>query len=81
MEPWELIYDNFKTKSPAEANWYLKNHAGCSEVTANGANYIFSSNDKPGTIYVPDKAKTTAIPNMPKKPSQLIPLSETYGLE
>lgn len=72
MELWELIYDNFKTKNPAEANWYLKNHVGCSEKTKNGADYIFSSNDSPGVIYIPDKTK--AIPNVPKKvePAQSI---------
>ncbi|PCJ18652.1 MAG: hypothetical protein COB04_06990 [Gammaproteobacteria bacterium] len=53
MEVWELIYENFKTLDPREANWYLKNYVGCTKETNDKVNLAFSSKDKPGIIYVP----------------------------
>jgi hypothetical protein len=64
MEPWELIYDNFKTRDPAETNWYLKNYVGCSKTTSNGMNYVFTGDDSPGIIYVPDDK--AAFPSKPQ---------------
>lgn len=52
---WELIYENFRTRDPAETNWYLRNHVGCTRTTQDGANYIFSADARPGTICVPAK--------------------------
>jgi len=57
MEAWELIYENFKTKNPAEINWYLKNYVGCVDATSNNDNWIFSANAKPGLIYIPSRGK------------------------
>ena len=53
MEVWELIYENFKTKDAAETNWYLKNYVGCRKATSDGKNWIFSSDAKPGIVYIP----------------------------
>ncbi len=53
MKPWELIYENFKTRNAAEINWYLKNYVGCSNKTSDGKNWIFSSKARPGIVYVP----------------------------
>jgi len=53
MEVWELIYENFKTLDPLEANWYLKNYVGCTQETRDKVNLVFSSSDNPGIIYVP----------------------------
>ena len=33
MEVWELIYQNFKTRNPAEINWYLREYVGCTKKT------------------------------------------------
>ena len=41
MAVWELIYENFKTLDPREANWYLKNYVGCTRETRDKANLAF----------------------------------------
>lgn len=53
MEPWDLIYSNFKTRDPAEVNWYLHNYVGCRHPTHDLRNWMFSSRDKPGVIHIP----------------------------
>jgi hypothetical protein len=53
MDVWELIYENFKTRDPAETNWYLRNYVGCVKETVDKKNWMFSSNAEPGIIYVP----------------------------
>lgn len=53
MEVWELIYQNFKTRNPAEINWYLREYVGCTKKTTDKKNWMFSSDAKPGIIYVP----------------------------
>lgn len=55
MEEWELIYENFKTRDPLEVNWYLRNYTGCIKQTADGKNWVFSSNANPGIIYIPEE--------------------------
>jgi hypothetical protein len=50
---WDLIEANFKTRDPAEVNWYLHHYVGCTQTTADGRNYVFSSAAKPGLIYIP----------------------------
>lgn len=72
MEVWELIYENFRTRDPAETNWYLKNYVGCTKETRDRSNLIFSSNDSPGIIYVPpDSSVIPFVPHPPKAPSAL----------
>jgi hypothetical protein len=53
----ELIYFNFHTHTPGEVNWYLRRVVGCRRTTADGNNYIFSSDATPGTIFVPRRAQ------------------------
>lgn len=53
MDAWELIEFNFKTRDPAEINWYLCHFVGCKKQTHNGKNWLFSSTDTPGIIYIP----------------------------
>ena len=49
-----LIQHNFGTLDPAEVNWYLREHVGCTLPTADGRNWRFSSAARPGLIYLPD---------------------------
>lgn len=49
---WGLIEYNFKTRSPAEVNYYLKSKVGCVDTTKDGKNWIFSSDASPGIIYL-----------------------------
>ena len=53
MTPAALIEFNFKTQDPAEINWYLRRNVGCRKQTADGKNWMFSSNAGPGVIYRP----------------------------
>jgi len=53
IDVWDLIEFNFKTRDPAEVNWYLRNNVGCVLHTADGKNYRFSSAAAPGIIYLP----------------------------
>lgn len=55
MEEWELIYENFKTRDPAEVNWYLRNYVGCQKQTLDGSNWVFSSDANPGIIHIPNQ--------------------------
>ncbi|MDX2132072.1 MAG: LysM peptidoglycan-binding domain-containing protein [Planctomycetota bacterium] len=50
---WTLIEFNFRTRSPAEVNWYLRENVGCVRATPDGKNWMFSSDDNPGIIYIP----------------------------
>ena len=56
MDPWDLIYLNFKTHSAAEVNWYLRNYVGCTKSTSDRKNWMFSSDADPGIIHVPMRA-------------------------
>jgi hypothetical protein len=49
----DLCYFNFKTRKPAEINWYLHHKVGCQLSTRDGKNYVFSSADRPGVVYLP----------------------------
>jgi hypothetical protein len=60
----DLCLFNFKTRDPHEINWYLYNKVGCRKMTHDGSNYLFSSNDRPGIIYVPT-ATIAAQPDQP----------------
>lgn len=53
LDVWDLIYYNFKTRDPAEVNWYLKQYVGCTKPTADRNNWMFSSDASPGIIYLP----------------------------
>jgi hypothetical protein len=59
----DLCYFNFKTRDPLEVNWYLFNKVGCRKATHDGRNYMFSSGDRPGIVYLPAAAAAvTAVP-------------------
>lgn len=51
-DPWDIIQYNFNTKDPEEVNYYLAELVGCSK-SRDGKNYSFSSEDKPGKVYIP----------------------------
>jgi len=53
IDVWELINFNFNTKNPEEVNWYLRQNVGCTLPTRDRANWRFSSDAKPGIIYIP----------------------------
>jgi len=49
----DLCYYNFKTRSPSEINWYLHYKVGCRRATRDGKNYMFTTGDRPGIVYLP----------------------------
>lgn len=53
IDVWKLIEFNFRTRNPDEVNWYLRRNVGCRRTTADGRNYIFSSDASPGVVYLP----------------------------
>jgi hypothetical protein len=58
----DLAFFNFRTRTHAEINWYLYNKIGCRRATHDGKNYMFSSSDQPGVIYLPAGAARTIQP-------------------
>ena len=53
LDPWALIESNFKTRSPNEVNWYLREYVGCNVPTSDGKNWRFSTSASPGMISIP----------------------------
>lgn len=49
----DLCHFNFKTRQPAEINWYLYNKVGCRTTTRDGKNYMFTAGITPGVVYLP----------------------------
>src|SRR5579871_151753 len=49
----DLCYFNFRTRVPAEINWYLFHKVGCRHPTQNHLNFVFSYADEPGIVYLP----------------------------
>ena len=79
MHPYDLCYFNFKTRTPSEINWYLHNKVGCKHVTRDGYNYMFSTADRPGIIYLPNAGPPAPVHEIqPKK--QEIPLNAWLGV-
>lgn len=58
LDAWTLIEFNFKTRKPAEVNYYLRTRVGCCKPTQDGKNWMFSSTAAPGIIYIPQTEKT-----------------------
>src|SRR5689334_4525415 len=52
----DLVIYNFQTVSPAEINWYLRHTVGCVRSTHDQKNWLFTSDARPGIIYLPPKA-------------------------
>lgn len=57
-----LIYFNFQTNIPEEVNWYLRRYVGCTRSRDRGKNWAFSSDAKPGIIFIPSTAKKVVPP-------------------
>jgi hypothetical protein len=57
VDVWDLIEFNFRTRKPSEVNWYLRRNVGCRKTTADGKNYVFTSDAKPGTVYLPRRPR------------------------
>ncbi len=49
----ELAMFNWGTCIPKEVNKYLREVVGCTQRTRDGSNYIFSTGDDPGIVYIP----------------------------
>ncbi|TWT79461.1 hypothetical protein CA13_08620 [Planctomycetes bacterium CA13] len=75
MPVWDLIVANYKTRNPAEVNWYLRENVGCVQSTRDGNNWTFTSRANPGIIHIPLRVIKTppmTIPgNVPAKKSTL----------
>ena len=52
----DLCVYNFRTRVPAEINWYLRNKVGCTTATGDKQNYKFSDDATPGIVYLPKPA-------------------------
>jgi hypothetical protein len=53
MTALDLCHFNFKTRHPAEINWYLYHKVGCRRATRDGKNFMFGAGDEPGIVYLP----------------------------
>ena len=51
----KLMYYNFKTTTPAEVNWYLREYVGCTTPDQRRDNWKFTSDAKPGIIWAPPR--------------------------
>ena len=51
----KIIEFNFKTSDPRQVNWYLGNpdYVGCTKLTRDGNNWMFSNAANPGFVYIP----------------------------
>lgn len=50
----ELARFNFGTTDPKQINRALRNQVGCRRRSADGANYLFSDDDDPGQLFIPE---------------------------
>lgn len=67
----DLCYFNFRTRKPPEINWYLHNKVGCQQKTRDGHNYMFSTADQPGVVYLPMAGPPPPLDLVtPKKPTE-----------
>jgi hypothetical protein len=51
----ELTEFNWGTVNPKEINNLLEKTVGCTQLTADKHNYIFSDDDNPGIVYIPKR--------------------------
>jgi len=63
VDVWELIEFNFKTRDPAEVNWYLRRNVGCRNRSADGNNWIF--NGATGFVFLPPPKKPAPVAKQP----------------
>jgi hypothetical protein len=69
MSALDLCYFNFKTRKPAEINWYLHHKVGCRHTTKDGKNYVFTNTDQPGIVYLPKEGHLPPVGEITKKKS------------
>jgi hypothetical protein len=62
VAPLDLIYFNFRTRNPAEVNYYLRVNVGCKKPTRDMKNWMFTSDASPGLIYLPPRGGPTPPP-------------------
>jgi hypothetical protein len=67
MSALDLCYFNFKTRKPAEINWYLYHKVGCRRTTRDGKNYMFVAADSPGIVYLPKQGHPPKVGDVAKK--------------
>jgi len=53
----QLAQFNWATSDPQDINICLHDLVGCLHTTKNRKNYIFTSSDRPGVVYVPIKSQ------------------------
>jgi hypothetical protein len=66
----DLCYLNFKTRKPAQINWYLNKKVGCTHTTKDGKNYCFSAADNPGVVYLPAIGSRPPVNEFPPAPPE-----------
>jgi hypothetical protein len=60
LTAWELIRYNYpgvpakNQQAAPEVNWYLQEYVGCTQLTPDKRNYMFSSSASPGKIWIPN---------------------------
>lgn len=59
----DLAKFNWGTDNPNLINIQLKDKVGCRKKTADGHNYVFSDEDDPGIIYIPENAPPKEFPS------------------
>jgi LysM domain len=69
----QLVSFNFRTRDPAEINWYLRRNVGCKVATRDGNNWMFTSGAHPGIIYIPPAWHRPSFPTTAPLPSLPIP--------
>ncbi|MEP6747599.1 MAG: LysM peptidoglycan-binding domain-containing protein [Bacteroidota bacterium] len=58
----ELSRFNWGTDNPDEINKHLRSDVGCFKRTENDKNFVFTSKDDPGIVYIPQEFPDTAYP-------------------
>lgn len=76
VSSYDLCYFNFKTRNPAEINWYLYHKVGCRKVTHDHKNYMFSLADDPGVVYLPKHGSVLPVHQTVEEP----PLNAWLGV-
>jgi hypothetical protein len=81
----DLCVYNFRTRNPAEINWYLRNKVGCTTATADRKNYKFSDDASPGIVYLPTatsgKSPIVPTPGDPTAPDRVPGSNPVSGVE
>ncbi|MCH7870793.1 MAG: LysM peptidoglycan-binding domain-containing protein [Planctomycetes bacterium] len=73
----ELARFNWGTIVPKEINEHLRDDVGCTKKTQDGFNYVFTSEDEPGIVYVP---KPWTLEGMATEQTHIIRVKSAAGL-